>query len=76
MEDQEEVLVNSKLLHSEAGETQVHAHVVLGRRDGTTKGGHLLDAHVRPTLKVILAESPEHLLRRWNEEVGLALIHP
>jgi uncharacterized protein len=35
-----------------------------------------LKTHVRPTLEMILVESPEHLQRRWNEEVGLALIRP
>jgi len=58
----------------ENGEPQVHAHVVLGKSDGTTKGGHLLVAHVRPTLEVILTESPEHLRRRTDEETGLPLI--
>ncbi len=53
---------------------QVHAHAVLGASDGSTRGGHLLEARVRPTLEVVLVESPEHLRRRWDEEVGLALI--
>ncbi len=56
------------------GEPQVHAHVVVGRSDGTTRGGHLLEAHVRPTLEVIVTESPEHLQRRTDKETGLALI--
>src|SRR5271165_417914 len=29
------------------GEPQVHAHVVVGRSDGTAHGGHLLEARVR-----------------------------
>ncbi|MDP8926450.1 MAG: DNA-binding protein [Actinomycetota bacterium] len=58
----------------EAGEPQVHAHAVLGLRDGATRGGHLLEARVRPTLEVVLTESPEHLKRRWDDEAGLALI--
>ena len=58
------------------GEPQLHAHVVLGRRDGTTRGGHLLEAHVRPTLEVVLVESPEHLRKKTSEEFGLALIDP
>jgi predicted DNA-binding protein with PD1-like motif len=53
---------------------QVHAHVVVGRRDGTTRGGHLLDAEVWPTLEVIVTESPSHLRRRFNPAVGIALI--
>lgn len=56
------------------GEPKVHAHVVVGRHDGTTRGGHLLEAHVRPTLEVILTESPTHLRKQVDEESGLALI--
>lgn len=58
----------------EAGEPLVHAHAVLGRRDGTTRGGHLLEARVRPTLEVVLTESPEHLRRSTDRETGLPLI--
>ena len=58
------------------GEPALHLHVVLGRRDGTTRGGHLLEAHVRPTLEVVLVESPEHLRKETDEETGLALIRP
>jgi uncharacterized protein len=47
---------------------------VVGRSDGTTRGGHLLEAHVRPTLEVIVIESPDDLQRRWDEETRLALI--
>jgi uncharacterized protein len=53
---------------------QVHAHVVVGKRDGTAHGGHLLEAHVRPTLEVILTESPAHLRKRFDSASGLALI--
>lgn len=56
------------------GEPALHAHVVVGRSDGTTRGGHLLEAHVRPTLEVVIIESPEHLQRRTDEETGLPLI--
>ena len=58
----------------EDGEPKLHAHVVLGRSDGTTRGGHLLEAHVRPTLEVMLVESPEHLHKEHDRESGLALI--
>ena len=56
------------------GSPQLHAHVVVGRSDGTTRGGHLLEAHVRPTLEVVLVESPVHLQRKHDPESGLALI--
>ena len=53
---------------------QVHAHVVLGKADGTAHGGHILEAHVWPTLEVVLTESPKHLTRTTDRETGLALI--
>jgi uncharacterized protein len=56
------------------GKPNIHVHVVLGRRDGSTCGGHLLEAEVRPTLEVILTGSPAHLERRFDKEAGLALI--
>ena len=56
------------------GEPKLHAHIVLGKGDGTAHGGHLLEAHVRPTLEVIITESPAHLQRRSDPETGLALI--
>jgi predicted DNA-binding protein with PD1-like motif len=53
---------------------KVHAHVVLGKRDGSACGGHLLAASVRPTLEVILTESPGYLQRRHDPASGLTLI--
>ncbi len=58
------------------GQPKVHAHVVVGRCDGTTRGGHLLQAHVRPTLEIMLVESSRRLRRRFDPESGLALIRP
>lgn len=57
-------------------EPQVHAHVVVGLRDGTTRGGHLLSAEVWPTLEVLLTESPGYLRKRHDPATGLALIDP
>lgn len=56
------------------GKPKVHAHIVIGKRDGSAHGGHLMQAHVRPTLEVILAESPQWLRRERDPESGLALI--
>jgi hypothetical protein len=58
------------------GEPKVHAHVVVGKSDGTAHGGHILEAHVRPTLEVILTETPKHLEKKHDPESGLALIKP
>jgi predicted DNA-binding protein with PD1-like motif len=55
---------------------KLHAHVVVGKSDGSAHGGHLLSARVWPTLEVILTESPSHLRRRTDHESGLALIVP
>jgi predicted DNA-binding protein with PD1-like motif len=49
-------------------------HTVLGLGDGSTRGGHLLEGVVRPTLEVSLVETPQHLRRRQRPELGLALI--
>ncbi len=56
------------------GEPKVHAHVVVGLPDGSTRGGHLIEAHVRPTLEIILTEAPAHLRKEIYRESGLALI--
>jgi predicted DNA-binding protein with PD1-like motif len=56
------------------GEPQVHAHMVVGRSDGTAHGGHLLEARVRPTCELILTESPIHLQKRFDPKSGIALI--
>lgn len=56
------------------GEPKLHAHVVIGKSDGTAMGGHLLEGRVRPTLEVVIVEAPEHLRRRYDETTGLALI--
>ena len=52
----------------------VHAHAVIGRKDGTAHGGHLIEAHIRPTCEVVLAESPIHLQKQVDPESGLVLI--
>jgi predicted DNA-binding protein with PD1-like motif len=56
------------------GDIAVHAHAVLGRRDGSTLSGHLERGMVRPTLEIILSESPVHLRKRYDPQTGLALI--
>jgi predicted DNA-binding protein with PD1-like motif len=56
------------------GEPKVHAHVVIGKKNGAAMGGHLLEGHVRPTLELVLQESGEELKRKFDPETGLALI--
>ncbi len=54
--------------------SEVHAHVVVAKSDGTAMGGHLMEGYVRPTLEVILTESPRQMQRKFDPESGLALI--
>jgi predicted DNA-binding protein with PD1-like motif len=74
IDEQVEVLSLVGDIASEDDEPKVHAHVVVGKKDGTAHGGHLLEARVWPTLEVILIESPGHLQRKLDNETGLALI--
>jgi uncharacterized protein len=64
------------IAQSPSGEPALHIHVVVGKRDGTAMAGHLAEAHVRPTLEVIITESPAHLRKVKDSETGLALIRP
>ncbi|MCK1304376.1 MULTISPECIES: PPC domain-containing DNA-binding protein [unclassified Bradyrhizobium] len=59
---------------SPSGEPSVHIHLVVGRRDGTALAGHLGSGWVRPTLEVIVTESPTHLQKERDPVTGLALI--
>lgn len=74
--EQVEVLSLIGDVAQEQGKPKVHVHIVVGRSDGTTRGGHLIEGHVRPTLEVILTESPAHLRKQHDPESGLALIRP
>lgn len=58
------------------GGWKVHAHVVCGRRDGSTVGGHVLRGVVRPTLEIVVTATATHLQRRHDPVSGLALIDP
>ncbi|WP_328420476.1 PPC domain-containing DNA-binding protein [Streptomyces sp. NBC_00443] len=53
-----------------------HLHAVLGLSDGTTRGGHLLEGRVWPTLEVIVRDSPAALAKIHRPDLGLALIDP
>jgi predicted DNA-binding protein with PD1-like motif len=53
---------------------KIHAHVVLGRADGSAHGGHLVTGIVHPTLELILTETPAYLKREMDEDSGIPLI--
>lgn len=56
------------------GKASLHVHVVLGLSDGTTRGGHLLEGMVRPTLEVVMTDAPAKLRRKKRAGIGIALI--
>jgi len=56
------------------GKASLHVHVVLGLADGSTRGGHLLEGKVRPTLEVVITDTAAHLRRKKKPELGIALI--
>src|SRR5262245_7440851 len=53
IEEQVEVLALVGDIALDQGEPKVHAHIVIGKADGSAYGGHLIDARVWPTLEVI-----------------------
>ncbi len=66
--------LNGDIGVDEAGAPALHVHLVLGRRDGSSLAGHLKSAEVRPTLEVLVTETPSHLRRVKDAATGLALI--
>ena len=58
------------------GKPAVHTHMVVGNPDGTTLGGHVLAAHVSPTLEVMVTEDPLTMQKRFDPGTDLTLIDP
>lgn len=73
-EQVEVITLVGDLVPDEKGKPGLHAHTVLGRSDGSTRGGHLQEGHVRPTLEITITETPAHLTRHKHPELGVALI--
>jgi uncharacterized protein len=76
VDEQVEVLSLAGDITLDKGKVKVHAHAVLGKADATAHGGHLVSGHVRPTLELVISETPAHLRRRFEAASGLALIDP
>ncbi len=58
------------------GKPTVHTHLVVGLDDASAKGGHLIEAHVFPTLEVMVTVDPVAMQKTFDPETGLALISP
>ncbi|HEY3964337.1 MAG TPA: PPC domain-containing DNA-binding protein [Planctomycetaceae bacterium] len=74
IDEQVEVLSFIGNLTWDGEKPKLHAHVVVGLRDAAARGGHLLEAIVRPTLEITLVESPTHLQRRYDPQSRIPLI--
>ena len=73
-DDQVEVMSITGNIAWHKGEPKIHAHAVVGRRDGTAHGGHVIDAFVRPTLEVFVSISSTKIKRRLDDVTNLPLI--
>ena len=58
------------------GKPVVHTHMVVGSPDGTTRGGHVLESYVSPTLEVMVTVDPVAMHKRFDPETNLTLIDP
>jgi len=56
------------------GEPFFHIHVALGLRDGSTCGGHLFEAIVRPTVELVLTTFSSSVRRKIDPDTGLPLL--
>lgn len=75
VEEQSEVLsLIGDVAEGPDGRPSLNIHVVLGLADGTTRGGHLIDGYVFPTLELTVTENPAELRKVFNSDIGVALI--
>jgi uncharacterized protein len=58
------------------GKPVVHTHMVVGLPDGTARAGHVLEAHVWPTLEVMVTVESNAMRKSLDPETGLGLIDP
>jgi uncharacterized protein len=56
-----------------AGEPAVHLHGIVALPTGETRGGHMLEAYVWPTLELFLTAWPEPLVKVHDDDTDLAL---
>ncbi len=56
------------------GKFMAHSHVVLGREDCSTFGGHFLSGEIGVTGEILITPLSETPIRKFDEETGLKLI--
>jgi len=67
IKEQVEVLSFTGNIVAKDTKPALHAHVVVGKQDGTAHGGHFLGGRVWPTLEMIVSEMPVHLRRSHDD---------
>ena len=58
------------------GKPIVHTHVVLGKPNGSTIGGHAFELNANPTLEIFLTANTPTLSRKPDEASGMKVIDP
>jgi uncharacterized protein len=58
------------------GKPAVHTHVVVSNSGGTTRGGHVLELYVSPTLEVMVIVDAIAMQKQLDPETDLTLIDP
>jgi hypothetical protein len=76
IQGQHEVIGMSGDIALYQGKPVVHTHMIVGSPDGTTQGGHVLEAHVSPTLEVMVTVDPVTMQKRFDPATDLTLIDP
>ena len=76
MGEQVEVLALTGDIAEFSGKPVVHMHVVLGRQDGSTAGGHVFELNVRPTLEIFLTANKVPLAKKPDDASGMKVIDP
>lgn len=72
--EQMEVLAVTGDISIHMKKPEVHAHAILGKKDGSVHGGHLLKGIVHPTLEIILTESLTQIEHQMDGNSGLPLV--
>ncbi|RLI69323.1 DUF296 domain-containing protein [Candidatus Heimdallarchaeota archaeon] len=60
----------------DTGEPVIHAHILLGKKDGSTLGGHLVEGFVSVTTEIYLVETRPPVFRIKDSSTGLYLLSP
>ena len=77
MNEWAEIVVLAGTIALKDGAPEVHAHcVVMVKRDGSARGGHLVNALARSPVKLTLTVTSSHSIQKPNVETYSALIAP